>query len=343
MIKIEIAGKTVVMGKFFGQADKTAAIEGIGDVQSILFVDTPSTNVLAETIAELQGKGIEMVIRDHHDEPNPRNERGEQIRDAAIKVRNLVSDTVISTREAHPACSLLMTAGEFDSVDAVVADPDPDGLLGTMKALGVVYPELDSDAAVLDGARSEQTSDRLSTLANLLVKGMATLPPFNPKNPAIAEKAKGDLFSSFVSAVQGDAEARSSLEQKVEAYEAGVSVAKDLIFKASEPTKSVALVDAVGSPRHDLMTLTRGLERRDGAKVTVIRKDIGPIASQHGIQYSLAVVKRFQEEVNLQETLPEGFESSPKAGIISNTTFLLHVNEQVWNETVLPALQVKLG
>jgi hypothetical protein len=342
MIKIELNGKKVVMGKFFGEADKAAALEAIGESKSILFVDTPSTQYLAETIETLKSGGARCVVRDHHDIVAPKNSREEQIKEAAEKVRGLVDDAVISTRDAHPACSLLIQSGEFADVDFVVADPDPDGLLGAMKALGIEYDELDSDAAVLDGARSEQTPERLSTFAMLLVKGMATLPPYNPKRPEIAEKAKGDLFSSFVAATQGDTEAKSSLEAKVEQYEAGVRVAEELVSKAQELCPGLIFVDTTGSDRYDLTTLIRGLEAK-GAKVTCVKKDFGPIAAIHGTQYSLAVVKKSQAEINLQDMLPSSAESSPQAGIISNTTFLLHVNEEVWSTVVLPALRARFS
>ncbi|MBI4099095.1 hypothetical protein HY442_01035, partial [Candidatus Parcubacteria bacterium] len=44
-----------------------------------------------------------------------------------------------------------------------------------------------------------------------------------------------------------------------------------------------------------------------------------------------------------QELLPSGFTNTPEAGIISNTTFLLHVSESVWNEVVFPALQKRFA
>lgn len=74
-----------------------------------------------------------------------------------------------------------------------------------------------------------------------------------------------------------------------------------------------------------------------------MRVKMGPIAAKHGVQISLAVKPERQKEVNLQELLPAGFESSPDAGIISNTTFLLHVSEAKWKEVVLPALRAKFG
>ena len=337
MIKLIIKNIPVLMTKFFSTESVTSVVEAMTNAQKVLFVDTPSTEHLANCITELQAKCVECIVRDHHNVLDPQNPREEAIKEAAELVRNLADDAIISTRDENPACSLLMSAGEFTGVDAIVADPDPDGLLGVMKALGITYPELDSDAVILDGPRSEQTPERLSNFAMLLVKGMATLPPYNPKRPEIAEKAKGDLFSQFVAAAQGDAEAQCSLEQKVEEYEAGVAVAKELVSKSFEVFPGLIFVDTTGSERHDLVTLTRGLEAK-GAKVTCIKKNVGPIASVHGSQFSLAVVKRFQKEINLQNSLPADFVSSPASGIISNTTFLLHVSENIWND-ILPAIQ----
>lgn len=342
-IQLQIAGTPVIMTKFFTESDKDSILKSIDKKKSILFVDTPSTEQLYATIVALKNKNVEVAIRDHHGITNPKNEREEEIHFSAQLVREKVGkNAIISTREEHAGCSTLIEPGEFVSMDAIIADPDPDGLLGAMKALGVVYAELDSDAAILDGPRSGQTAENLSVLAALLVKGTATLPPFNPKNPTIAENAKGDLFSLFVSAVEGNSEARTSLETKVEEYEKGVEIAKELILNATTPIKGVKMVDVVGSSRYDLTTLTQGLES-DGVMITVVRKDNGPIAAVNKVQYSIAVVRKYQEEVNLQDMLPVDFTSSPETGIISNTTFLLHLSEEVWKERILPALQERFG
>lgn len=101
----------------------------------------------------------------------------------------------------------------------------------------------------------------------------------------------------------------------------------------------VLFVD-VGKKRYHLGTLANLLEAK-GAKVTVVRKNEGPIAAKQpdGVQVSLAVAKPFQSEINLQTLLPAGFVSSPEAGILSNTTFLLHLSEQHWLQTVAPNLK----
>jgi hypothetical protein len=342
MFKVEINKTPVFMGKFFSPKDCDVAVAKvleIEDISRVLFVDTPPTTALAECVCQLRAKAIRVIVRDHHGVPSwhPCSLREEAMCAAAGKVRVMGSDVVISTREEHPACSTLIETGEFDGVNAVIADPDPDGLLGAMKALGITYPKLDKDAAVLDGPRSKQRPDTLSPLAMLLVKGMASLPPYNPKAPEIAEAAKETLFTHFVAATQGSTLAKNWLETKAKIYQAGIRVALELAGKAKEVTPGVRLVDTRGSDRFDLATLSGSLERK-GAKVTVIVKDFGPIATEHGCQYSLAVTKEYQREVDLQDFLVLPYESSPKAGVIFDATFLLHASEAVWKEQVFPSL-----
>ncbi|MBI2810643.1 MAG: hypothetical protein HYX67_07440 [Candidatus Melainabacteria bacterium] len=57
------------------------------------------------------------------------------------------------------------------------------------------------------------------------------------------------------------------------------------------------------------------------------------------MQYSLAVAKAYQEEIKLPSLLPPHAKSDPSGGIISNLSFLLHVNEPVWSEHILPGLR----
>jgi hypothetical protein len=149
-----------------------------------------------------------------------------------------------------------------------------------------------------------------------------------------------------VVAAQGDTEAREALESAVAEYEAGVAEAERLLAeKMLQPCNGVVLIDSVGANRSDLNTLSRGMER-NGAVVTVVRKDFGPIAGKpggHGVQYSLAVVQKHQAELDLRDLVPEGMETSPQAGLLSNVAFLLHCSEGVWDETILPALKARLA
>jgi len=335
------------MSKFFAPTDKDSVLAAIAEgTKRVVFIDTPATSHLVATIEELVSKGIEVVVRDHHDMPNPRNPREEEIATAASRVRELVgSNAVISNRQANPACSGLIESGEFNGKGTViVADPDPDGLTAAMKAVGVTYPELDADADVLDGGRAGQTADKLSAHAFLFTRAMSTLPPFSAERPQISEDAKAKLFTDFVSMIQGDSEATTRLQKGVETYEAGVREAERLAETVTDIMSCVAFVDVTTAPRFDLGTLAAKMEARNGTKVTVQRKSQGPIAPKHGgVQISLAVVKAHQAEINLQDLLTPGFTSSPESGIISNTTFLLHVSQEVWDSQVQPALQSRFA
>jgi len=206
----------VFFSKFFSEKDTQDVLAVMPEgSRRVLFVDTTATPNLVAAIKELQQKGIEVVYVDHHYPESPQNSREIEIAAATRKVVQLVgASAIISSRERAPACSQLIRPGEYAGVD-VIMDPDPDGLTAAMKALGILYPELDSDAAVLDNPCAEQTEERLSSLAALLVRGLVTLPPFNPKKPKVFEEAKGALFTYFVTAVQGNGKARVDLETKI--------------------------------------------------------------------------------------------------------------------------------
>jgi vacuolar-type H+-ATPase subunit F/Vma7 len=347
MIRFSINSVAVLMVKFFAVADKDSVLGTIVDgIKRVVFIDTPATSHLVATLESLISKGVEVIVRDHHDVPNPRNPREQEIAAAASRVRELVgANALISNRQVNPACSSLIEVGQFASEGTViVADPDLDGLLGAMKAVGVVYDRLDSDADVLDGGRASQTAEKLSANALLLTRAMASLPPYDANRPQISEDAKAKLFTDFVAVVSGDVAAKTRLEKAVEAYEVGVKEAERLLGTVTDLMPGVTYVDVTTSPRFDLATLAGKMESKPGVKVTVQKKSQGPIAAKcGGVQYSLAVVKAEQANINLQSLLPTGFVSSPETGIISNTSFLLHVSETVWTEVVLPALKAKLA
>lgn len=347
MFTFEINSTPVIFSKFFSSADRESVLEAIPeDTRRVLFVDTGATPVLFETIQALSAEMIEVIVRDHHDGEGRTPEAADQIRlmlDGTFVAVNEAA--IIVERSQAPACAQLVTLGEFTGEGTViVADPDLDGLTAAMKAVGVTYDGMDADAAIFD-VRPKQSAETLTALGWTAVRALSTLPPFNKERPEVSENAKCDLFARFVAAAQGDENARAELESAVEAYEAGVTEAKRLLIeKLSQPFPGVVLVDSVGAARSDLNTLSRGMEQK-GVIVTVVRKDFGPIAGKpggHGVQYSLAVVRDHQSELDLRDLVPEGMESSPEAGLLSNTSFLLHCSERVWDEVILPGLRSRL-
>ncbi len=87
MFKIEIAGNPVVFSKFFSVGDQDNVLAAVEGAQRVVFIDTPSTPNLVATIEGLISRGIEVVVRDHHDVPSPRNPREQEISNAAARTR----------------------------------------------------------------------------------------------------------------------------------------------------------------------------------------------------------------------------------------------------------------
>ncbi|MBS1953128.1 MAG: hypothetical protein JST89_03025 [Cyanobacteria bacterium SZAS-4] len=307
--------------------------------RDVLFIDTPITGPTVEAVHKLKAEGYRVIYRDHHAvEGEPASDRDRQVIKATEKLRqNLGSDCLITTRGLHPACSTLVSVGEFKDALAIVADPDADGLTAAMKAVGIFYEGMDEDAAKLDGQPSLQVTG--TPLSQLLAKGVATLPTYDPEKHDERERAQERLFARWVSAVEGDQRAIDSLQTGVTTYDEAVLASHEIAPKAREVAPGVVLADVMLTPFFDVGTLLALLEDRPGCKVTVIKKGNGPIAALHGVQYSLAVAKPYQDEIKFPSLLPPHAKSDPSGGIISNLSFLLHVNERVWNEYILPGLR----
>jgi hypothetical protein len=305
----------------------------------ILFIDTPITSATVSTVEKLKAEGYRVVFRDHHGiDGEPSNNRESQVVAGTAKLKQLLgADCTIEIRRLHPACSTLVTEGEFRHAAAIIADPDADGLTGAMKAAGISYPELDADAAKLDGEPQFQVTG--SPISQLLAKGMAVLPSYDVERPREREEAQQRLFADWLKAVQGDAAAKARLEVGVLAYDEAVEVARKLAREATVVAPGVVLVDAAHKELFDPGTLNGLLEEHPEGRVLAVRKSLGPIAALHGIQYSLSVAKEYQKKISLFDLIPTDARCGPAEGIISNVSFLLHVSQDKWDDCVLPRLQ----
>ena len=212
-----------------------------------------------------------------------------------------------------------------------------------MKTAGVFYPGSTATPTFWMGSRG---SDGGRTVGKRVPvrPGDGLAPDLRRGSARRLREGQGGVVQQLRRGRPGNAEAKVKLEKGVETYEAGVREAEKLAATVTDIMSGVSYVDLMTSPRFDLTTLAGKMDARPGTKVTVQKKAVGPIAAKcGGIQYSLAVVKAFQAEINLQGLLPTGFTSSPESGIISNTSFLLHVSQGVWESQVLPALTAKFG
>lgn len=347
MIKLTINNVPVLFIKAFTSEDVETIIEFVRDsfkfhsssTNSILFIDTPITNATVEAVERLNKERFDVVFRDHHGiDGEPTNDRELRVVKATHRLKQLLKDKcTITVRRLHPACSTLVEVGEFKNAIAIIADPDADGLTAAMKAAGVTYPGLDDDAAKLDGEPQYQVTG--TPISQLLAKGIAVLPSYDVKKPKEREIATQRLFSDWLKAVTGNETAKARLEEQVAAYDQAVKVSQELAKTSQMVAPGVVLVDVSEKALFDPGTLNALLELDPTCQVTVVRKSLGPIAAVHGIQYSLAVAKAFQKQINLHELVPTDAKSSPEAGIISNVSFLLHTSEDVWHKEVLPRLK----
>ncbi len=347
MITLKINKVPTLFIKAFTSADVRVIMEFVRDASAfysgttnqVLFIDTPITPATVEAVGKLQLERFRVIFRDHHGiDGQPSNDREKQVLASTAKLQQLLGDDChITVRRLHPACSTLVSVGEFADAVAIIADPDADGLTAAMKAAGISYAELDEDAAKLDGEPQFQVSG--TPLSQLLAKGIAVIPSYDASRPHDREIAHQKLFADWLKAVSGNEAARKRLEGKTLEYEQAVEVARDLARAAKLVAPGVLLVDVADKPLYDPGTLNATLEANSNCKITVVRKSLGPIAAIHGIQYSLSVAKPYQETISLYEFLPSHFKSDPEAGIISNVSFLLHTSEEIWLNYVLPRMQ----
>ena len=345
MIKLTINNVPTLFIKAFTPEDVETIIGFVRDAfhssssNTILFIDTPITNATVEAVERLTEEGFDVVFRDHHGiDGEPANDRELRVVKATAKLRQMLGENcTITVRRLHPACSTLVKEGEFSNAVAIIADPDADGLTAAMKSAGITYPGLDEDAAKLDGEPQLQVTG--TPISQLLAKGIAVIPSYDATRPKEREIAHQKLFADWVKAVEGNEAAIARLEEQVSTYDQAVRVSHDLAKSAVIVAPGVVLVDVSNKPLFDPGTLNALLETDPSCRITVTRKDLGPIAAVHGIQYSLAVAKSFQKTINLHDLVPTDAKSSPEGGIISNVSFLLHTSEDVWTSEVLPRLR----
>jgi len=327
MISFKIDASTIVLAKAFkseeGAQVLSAVLEAAGGSiagRRVVVIDHPPTAGLVPLLEGLVEAGAEVSLRDHHADSD---------RDGATVAacRALLGDrAVISTRVANPACASLVQVGEFRG-DVVVADADQDGLTAGLKAIGVSYPELDADAAVLDGPASAKTEQAMSPLGFALVRAWGAIPAFGaPNRDAVVTQ----VATAFAAAVSGDMAGVEKLAKLASEYERKVVAAKALAATATMLSPSIRFVDATGAGEFDPPTLAAEMDR--GVLVSGRKVSTGPIAKIFGAQVSLARTKAGERLVDLAALVPEDWPRGPEAGCISNTPFLLHLSPERWEE-----------
>ncbi len=319
--------RNVVLGKSFKAEDGQTLAAEINNVmpvagKRVVIIDHPPTQGLIPLIEALSELGAEVHLRDHHADSD---------RDGATvaRCREILGDrAVIVTRAEHPACSTLVDLGEFRD-DIVVADADQDGVTAALKAIGVSYPELDQDAAVLDGPHTGKTKEALSPLGFAFVRAWGAIPAFGDRN---RDQVFADVVGALASAASGDAAGFESLDRLAVEYERKVEGAKALAATAKLIAPAVRFLDATSAGQFDPPTLAAELDR--GVAVSIRKVSTGPIAGKpggFGSQISLARTKQGEQAgLDLAKLVPADWPRGPEHGVISNTPFLLHLSPERW-------------
>jgi len=296
----------------------------------VAFLDTPCCPALREVIDfAIEKMMFSVYLRDHHAINEAKSPRDQEIIDAARLIKNrLGSNAIVTDRQTTPACSAIIEEGEFPAESfLIIADADPDGLTATLKARGLVYNALDHDSAILDGPHSQRTINSLSRIGWKLHQVFAT----------VNEHNRQSVFERFIDYITGDPEAEQFIEASIEEYEAQVAEAGKIAQTAEQFTSKMWLVDVTNFGKYDTATLSRLVEANDGCEIVVTVQKGGAIGKLFGKQYSIAL-KKGVEGVDFKQLLPAGFVSSPEAGLICNTPFLMYCNQDQWQTVVLPAL-----
>jgi hypothetical protein len=172
----------------------------------------------------------------------------------------------------------------------------------------------------------------------MLVKGIATLPPFNDSS---YEGGQRELYQLWCNTTQGDETSREILLGKIKVFDEMVAHAKLLAETSVLIGKDLRFVDLANKQgKIHLGTLEQELERL-GGQIFAIKTTDGPIARIEGVQYSLSR-RTERKDINMINFFPDSFVSSAQSGYIGNVPFRVHCSEKHWNEYVLPKIKTFL-
>jgi hypothetical protein len=348
---IDINGIPCLFSKVFDLAIRVAPVvkkfvDEANGLCAIHFIDIAATPDLVAIVENVVAAGGNVVYWDHHVPKPPRTPKDQEYMAALTRLVALGAEGKAGSRDDFPGCVQLLAGASPAKAVAerggkvlVVADQDFDGLLGAMALCGVRYPGLEEDAGILDGPRSSH--GQLTPLAKVGADALSALPLFNPQKPEVFQIAWEAWAALYVASAVGDSAAHNMLVGMAGEHAKAVSVAEGLSLEYRSDNRLVYCALPPGNARIDLGTLARRMERSP-AMITALEKTMGPIvAAGHDRQISIAVVKPYQDRIDLRDAVT-GLPTGPKEGIISNVPFLLHVSPVIWMGQVYPWLMKKL-
>ncbi len=169
----------------------------ISSDSKVAFIDLCVSDRILKLVDILVKNGVQVVgFYDHHLDPKREN----LLRNICELEQKVQGKCSIVDRSKAFSCSRLIDNGEWNIIEADVVffHADYDGYLSFLKGANVVYPGLDNDADILEGAR---IGKKLTSIGKLLANSISCLvPPYNldPEGYIVEKQKVFQLMANWI-------------------------------------------------------------------------------------------------------------------------------------------------
>ena len=287
-----------------GSAERSEIIAALPEAPRAAFIDLAPTRDVLEFVSQLEEAAGVVVIAfyDHHLDPR----RSAEVANARELERKLGKRAKIVARREAPSCPRLIEVGKWEKIgsNVVLFHADFDGFLGFLKGAGVLYPEMEDDADLLDGAGNGR---RLSAIGKLLADAHEFLVPYFSQDPAGHQREKQRVYQTLADWIAEGLkpEAIKAFAEEVrQATDEAECLAHELAWLAKPLPGRVVICNFLpyiraGKPIA-IPTWKREILRRFGP---VLLCSIG--TGHLGEQVYIELPKAWQGQVDLRDFLPE--------------------------------------
>ncbi len=332
---IEVNGIKGLALQPFSKPDEDL-ISAFRGCKKALFIDLAATPQMQQLMDALEEEGVEIVgYRDHHYAPDSTDERDKKIAANAEQIKERLSDGArFDLRENAPSCARLVDLGEAvrNKIDLILHHSDTDGFLGYLKACGVTYEGMEQDADIIDSRGDES---KLTKHGKLYLDSLASLPPFNPKKPEIATKARQKLQEEFLDYIEGNfsEEVAAPLKERAKVALEVKETTEELLELVEILEGGIAFVDttAVSGRKYNHIKLSDGMGTLDGVRIIAQKRRSGSLTQRGHAQISINRLPS-DKKTDLRDYLPKDVQSGVEHGRIFHTPFLLHLREDLFDD-----------
>lgn len=272
----------------------------------VAFLDLAPTAGIMELIHKLKGKWDLIVYYDHHLDSNKRQENQN-----ILTIRKLFQATTIVDRNQAPCCCQIVPRRSLNQIGVIFFHADFDGLLSLMRGIGIPYPEMISDASIMDGGQRGKLSEKGSLLAN-----SKNLGPYFTIDPAGNQKTLERVFQTFLDLARGKLEENAINAFRLEIFNAAqtarelaITLAQKAAFLEPNVVLSDFRKDIYSGKIISFQAWKEKIFELFGREILLCNIALGFL----GEQVFIEIPRHWEiEGINLQEFLPEGIRSRLK-------------------------------